>query len=674
MKRQEIRDSVKEALREPSRAFDLIMRVIDKLLSEIDSNEAEQHLRWLREAREYYVPKLEEAVRAEKARCAKVLAEKIKEIEELTLNNRKIQEQSMKVAEENNELRAMNEDLKFENITLKRQCKQLTADKVKLVSERAQTQEQYDALVQENGELKMVASHLQEQLELRNRDVFGAQTEQTYRIFSESRELENLEDLLREDAPFEDDDKEAEKAKEAMGADKYGEEKLPKSRSAKRATDLLNGMIGEESDEATEEATDGTETEAKVCESRKTRKKGDIKERYTKLKHVKYCPYTDEMFDKMFGVGRWRIPFRIVKMKLCETRPVVYVRDEYSLVLEYIDLETNERKLKHFPCNLNDKSLASSSIMASVATKVYDLSLPYNRIERSYKSRDAELDKQLQNNWLLNFTDTTEGKKSVGTLVWEKLKQEQLKYPVHQIDETTWPVVLWKDKANGSRAYIWQHVTSELINGHKIVLYKFTDTRSADHLRQYLANLANYIVIVSDAYGAYPVVEKELNGKMKVAFCWMHLRRYFANAVLVTDLDELKSKEEILSNPAVKGLLLANKIFEKERHLKQLSADQRKARRLEEVKPCVDEFFELVHSQDIEKLGDCKLKDAIVYARNGEEHLRIFFENENIPIDNGECERRMKPLAILRKNAMFSYTSRGRGDCYYVLINRDCQG
>ena len=96
----------------------------------------------------------------------------------------------MKVAEENNELRAMNEDLKFENITLKRQWEQLTADKVKLVSEHAQTQAQYDALVQENWDLKMVASHLQEQLELRNRDVFGAQTEQTYRNFKASRELE----------------------------------------------------------------------------------------------------------------------------------------------------------------------------------------------------------------------------------------------------------------------------------------------------------------------------------------------------------------------------------------------------------------------------------------------------------------------------------------------------
>ena len=502
---------------------------------------------------------------------------------------------------------------------------------------------------------------LEEQLDLRKRDVFGAQTEKTTRIFSESREIENLEDLLREDAPFEDDVNSEEEA-----ADEYREEKLPKSRSAKNATDWLNGKIEEDNGEATAATTDGTESEA--CAARKTRRKGDIKERYANLKHVKYCPYTDEMFDKMFGIGKWRVPFYLVKTKLCETRPVVYVREEYSLVVEHIDPETGERKLKCFPCNPNDKSLTSSSFMASVATKIYDMGLPYNRIERSYKSRDAEIDKQLLNNMVLRFTDMTEAKKAVGALVWEKLKQEQLKCPVHQIDETTWPVVLWKDKANGSRAYIWQHVTSELIKGHKIVWYEFTDTRSADHLRRYLANLAQFIVIVSDAYGAYPAVEKELNGKMKVAFCWMHLRRYFANAVLVTDLDALKSKEEILSNPAVKGLLLANKIFERERPLKQLSADERKVRRLEEVKPCVDEFFELVHSQDTEKLGDCKLKDALVYARNGEEHLRVFFENGNIPIDNGECERRMKPLAILRKNAMFSYTPRG-GEATAIMFS-----
>ena len=48
-----------------------------------------------------------------------------------------------------------------------------------------------------------------------------------------------------------------------------------------------------------------------------------------------------------------------------------------------------------------------------------------------------------------------------------------------------------------------------------------------------------------------------------------------------------------------------------------------------------------------------------MYAKNQEKRLQVFLENGNIPIDNGECERRMKPLAILRKNALFSYSRFG---------------
>lgn len=73
----------------------------------------------------------------------------------------------------------------------------------------------------------------------------------------------------------------------------------------------------------------------------------------------------------------------------------------------------------------------------------------------------------------------------------------------------------------------------------------------------------------------------------------MHLRRVFANAVLVKDLDKM-SKKEILADPAARGLL--NEIFKQDTKLKELSADKIKAERLVKVKPCVDAFFEFVHS------------------------------------------------------------------------------
>ena len=591
---------MKKALKEPDKILDLCLRLYDELKLETESKKAE-YIQQRDGLKTYYASKIEAAVKAENTRLMAVIIERNEKVEKLTRDLEDARGQYGKLFEENKMLDAMNNELKLKNIELEKQCESLKIENERIISDSARMET-------ENTELNILASQLNEQLDLRKRDVFGASTEKSSRIFNDDKKLED-----------------------PLSEDMEPEEKLPKNRSAKRALDVVNRKKKE----------------------RKTRSAGGTKEeRYSGLPQVDYCAYTTEDLNKKYGVGKWRVVFKTKKQKLCETRPVVYVRNIYSLIIEYIDRETGERKLKSLPYNPKDKSLVAASVVASVSTKLYDLGLPYFRIERHYKSIGVNISRQTMCNLHARFV------KKIGKRVWEKLKQEQLKCPVQQIDETTWPVVIWRDKdkqqikANGSRGYMWEHTTSELMKGHKIVWYEFTETRSADHLRKYLRNLALYIV--SDAFKGYSALEEKSGGKIKVANCWMHLRRVFANAVLVKDLDKM-SKKEILADPAARGLLLSNEIFKQDTKLKELSADERKAERLVKVKPCVDVFFEFVHSLDMNKLSG-KLKDAVVYAKNQEKRLKVFLENGNIPIDNGECERRMKPLAILRKNSLFSYS------------------
>ena len=52
-------------------------------------------------------------------------------------------------------------------------------------------------------------------------------------------------------------------------------------------------------------------------------------------------------------------------------------------------------------------------------------------------------------------------------------------------------------------------------------------------------------------------------------------------------------------------------------------------------------------------------RDAIKYALNHEEKLRRFLDDPMIPIDNGFCERAIKPFATARRNWLFSYSIAG---------------
>ncbi len=53
------------------------------------------------------------------------------------------------------------------------------------------------------------------------------------------------------------------------------------------------------------------------------------------------------------------------------------------------------------------------------------------------------------------------------------------------------------------------------------------------------------------------------------------------------------------------------------------------------------------------------MKDAIQYALNQEMYLRRFLTDGSIPIDNGIAERSVKPVALYRRNSLFSFSVKG---------------
>ena len=86
-----------------------------------------------------------------------------------------------------------------------------------------------------------------------------------------------------------------------------------------------------------------------------------------------------------------------------------------------------------------------------------------------------------------------------------------------------------------------------------------------------------------------------------------------------------------------------------------VSADDRYTRRQTEVKPLVEAFFQFIDTFDVEDpSGSDKLKDAVLYSRVHKEELCLFLTDGNIPIDNGYCERLIKPIARTRKSSLFS--------------------
>ena len=136
----------------------------------------------------------------------------------------------------------------------------------------------------------------------------------------------------------------------------------------------------------------------------------------------------------------------------------------------------------------------------------------------------------------------------------------------------------------------------------------------------------------------------------------MHCRRYYAEAFFVNDVAEL-SDEQLLELPETKALMLIRDIYHEENQLKDLNYEERTALRKEKVEPKVNLFFEYIHSLEasVEVFSD-RMKKAITYTVNQEEHLRRFLTDGNISIDIGNCERIIRSYSVGRSNWLFADT------------------
>ena len=299
---------------------------------------------------------------------------------------------------------------------------------------------------------------------------------------------------------------------------------------------------------------------------------------------------------------------------------------------------------------LIDKSAVSYTIIADIIYRKFVLGLPFYRQARDYMMQDIALTKQTIINW-------------VNTLVPEicmEVHDYLMLLPVHyrytQSDETF--IQVNKDGYGpGHKGYLWVHTSSELLDCPPVIVFCYEPTRGTDHLRRYFQEFIGYITC--DAYVSYRVLEDESEGKILTTGCLMHCRRYFAEAFFVRNV-AVMSDEELKELPETKVLFLIRAIYQEEGKLRDMTAQERTAARIEFVAPRTDALFEYIHS--LESSGEVfsdRMKKAIQYAINQEPNLRRFLTDGNIPCDNGHVERVIRSYSIGRANWLFADTING---------------
>lgn len=305
------------------------------------------------------------------------------------------------------------------------------------------------------------------------------------------------------------------------------------------------------------------------------------------------------------------------------------------------------------PSSLIPHSPASASAVAFVMFSKCFMGLPYYRQESAFQQLGATIPRETLANWCIISAE------KYLLPIYERLHAELLQREVIHADETTCQVLREDGKTAQSTSYMWIYTSgTDGLSG--IVMYEYQPGRGGIYPQEFLAGFHG--LLQCDGYQGYNKVEDVL-----LVCCMAHCRRKFFEALPAERKKTLKLldinspealKEPIIPQtdldkyiPAEIGVAYCNKLFYLEREFKNLSPDERKAKRLEQEVPIWDSFLNWISTLNPTK--GSKLQKAVNYTQNHRDSLRTYLQDGRCELSNNAVERMAKSYAIGRKASLF---------------------
>jgi transposase len=314
------------------------------------------------------------------------------------------------------------------------------------------------------------------------------------------------------------------------------------------------------------------------------------------------------------------------------------------------------------PTALMPHSPASPSAVAYIMFHKTFMGTPYYRQEMAMFQLGLKLPRETMANWYITCAE------EYFYPIYERMHEILLGRDIIHADETTCQVLREQGRSAESTSYMWIYLSGS--DGlPQIVLYDYQPGRSGSYPHQFLEGFTG--MLQCDGYQGYNKVDDVM-----LVCCLAHCRRKFYEAVPAERRKKIKlldirsdgaipeplipeKDEQQKMIPAEIGLAFCNKLFFIERKLKELSADERKAKRLELEPPVWEGFWNWLDS--LNPSGGSKLAKAVTYAHNHKETLCNYLLDGRCEISNNAAERRAKSYAIGRKAFLFHTSEAGAG-------------
>jgi transposase len=275
-----------------------------------------------------------------------------------------------------------------------------------------------------------------------------------------------------------------------------------------------------------------------------------------------------------------------------------------------------------------DRSRAAPGLMAFVITSKYVDHLPLYRLEAMFKRNGVEIGRNTLAEWV----------GAVGVRLQPLVDAMRLELhgcAVLHADET--PVSQLDPGAGKTRrAYLFAYRSTD--DTAPVVIFDYCTSRSGKHAGAFLDGWQGALMV--DDYAGYKALFK--NDVTELG-CWAHARRKFF------DLHKA-NKSEI----ALEALKRIAALYAIEQQAREMTAEDRRAHRQHHAKPLVDALFDWLIKLRPTIAGNSGTANAIDYSLKRKTALTRYLDDGRYPIDNNPVENAIRPIALGRKNWLFT--------------------
>lgn len=355
---------------------------------------------------------------------------------------------------------------------------------------------------------------------------------------------------------------------------------------------------------------------------------------------------SDKELSEKFPNGYKELPVEVYKR--LHVIPETFIVDEHHIHV-YASKDNNGLIVRApRPTDLFKNSIATAPLVASIINGKYANALPLERQSKSFKCNGINLSTNTMANWVIKSAD------NYISLLYDRLHELLYDFKVLHADET--PVKVMRIDGNkvkgGKETRMWVYRNNPNLSGKPIVLYEWQPTRKTDHPREFLKSFSG--TLVTDGYQVYHTLGNERED-IKVAGCWVHARRPFA--------DFIKSLKRGGNSPngtiAAEAYEMITDIMHTDNSYDDLSARDRKKQRQLHLTEKVDDYFDWVKLKYSQVTPNSVIGKALAYSINQEKYLRVFLSDGKIPMDNNFAEQAIRPFTIGRKNFVCIESSNG---------------